>query len=147
MPIEFYSTTYSSRKKEQQQVESHMRVCLKVLPGFENMVTICPSEPILPEAASDIMSKPNFDAPKALQHVFRGFAVHRCDRGEFLVMLLFTLSRDKAILTRPPSAANHRVFFVNDFLTTLFKPAKKIFSMLPSVACPKDSKSPRYYLP
>ena len=118
-----------------------MRVCLKVLPVFENMVTISPSEPILSEGASDIMSKPNFDVPKALQQVFRGFAVHRGDRGEFVAMLLLTLSRDNAILTRPPSTANRRVFFVNDFLTTLFKPAKKILSMLPSVACPKDSKS------
>jgi hypothetical protein len=67
MPIQFYSNTHSSRKKEQQQVESHMRVCLKVLPGFENMITISPSEPILSESASDIMSKPNFNAPKALQ--------------------------------------------------------------------------------
>lgn len=141
MPIEFYSTTYSSRKKEQHQVESHMRVCLKVLPGFEHMVTISPSEPILSEAASDIMSKPNFNAPKALQHVFGGFAVHRGDRGEFVVMLLLTLSRDKAVLSRNPSTANHRVFLVNHFLTALFTPAKKILSMLPSVARPKDAKS------
>jgi hypothetical protein len=141
MPIEFYSTTYNTRKQEQQQVEAHMRVCLKVLPGFESMVTITPSEPILSEAASDIMSTPNFDAPKALQRVLGGFAVHRGDRGEFVVMLLFTLSRDKAILTRSPSTANHRVFFINDFFTHLFKPAKRILSMLPSATRPNDAKS------
>jgi len=141
MPIEFYSSAYTTRRQEQQQVESHMRVCLKVMPGFENMVTAAPSEPILSEAASNIMSNPNFNAPKALQRVLGGFSVHRGDRGEFVAMLLFTLSRDHAILSRPSSAMNHRVIFVNDFLKSLFRPSEKMLSMLPSVAHPKEFKS------
>ncbi len=97
MPIEFFSMTSHALAQEQHQVEAHMRVCLKVLPGFQGMVTASPSEPILSETASEFMSENDFNAPKALQAVMSGFSVMKGDRGEFIVMLLFMLARDAAV--------------------------------------------------
>ena len=51
---------------EQTLVERHLRVCLRVDPGFETAVTIAPSEPLLAEASSLIMSDPAFNLPRHL---------------------------------------------------------------------------------
>ena len=134
MPIEFFSVTSDAREQEQKQVESHMRVCLKVLPGFRGMVTVSPSEPILSEAAYQVMSQNDFNAPKALKEVMSGFSVNKGDRGEFAVMLLFTLARDAAVRIRRAASAEHpRVIPVVDFLTSLFINHETIISALPSM--------------
>ena len=78
-------------------MEGHMRVCLKIDAAFESMATVSASEPLLSEAAYAMMSKPLFDAPKQFRNVLEGFAVHKGDRGEFVVLLLLTLARDKAV--------------------------------------------------
>ena len=117
-------------------------MCLKVLPGFEGMITTSPSEPILSEAAYHVMSRLDMDAPKALQEVMRGFAVNRGDRGEFVVMLLLTLARDRAVAKNTSSehpTESPRVIRVLDFLEHLFH--KSIVSELPSDVRPK-SQSP-----
>ena len=132
LPIEFHSTTYTARYQEQKQVESHMRVCIKVLPSFESMVTTSPSEPILSEAAYGVMSRPDFDAPKALQQVMSGFSVNRGDRGEFVVMLLFTLARDLAVASQTSQPAKSRIIAVTDLLQNLFSQSRTIMSALPS---------------
>ena len=43
-----------------------MRLCLSVNPGFESAITIAPSEPILAEAAYQLMRNPAFDFPQCL---------------------------------------------------------------------------------
>ncbi|ETW83578.1 hypothetical protein HETIRDRAFT_449278 [Heterobasidion irregulare TC 32-1] len=48
LPLEFISNMYESLE-QQQQIEGHMRVPLKIESGFRTMETICPSEPILAE--------------------------------------------------------------------------------------------------
>src|SRR5260370_7624814 len=75
MPIEFFSMTSHALAQEQHQVEAHMHICLKVLPGFQGMVTASPSEPILSEAASKFMPENNFNSLKPLQPVTSGFSV------------------------------------------------------------------------
>lgn len=95
MPLEFYSTTYVA--DEMKQVEGHMRVCLKIDASFQSMVTVSASEPLLSEGAYSIMSQPTFDVLEAMKSVFEGFAVNKGDRGEFIVMLLFTIARDQLI--------------------------------------------------
>jgi len=139
LPIEFHSTTYTAQGQEQQQVEAHMRVCLKVLPGFESMVTTCPSEPILSEAACEVMSTTDFDAPKALQQVMTGFSIHKGDRGEFVVMLLFTLARDSAVKNRYSLPGNPRVITVKNLLESLFRQSDIVLSAKPSNAYKKSS--------
>ena len=137
LPIQLQSTTYTSLDQEQEQVEAHMRVCLQVLPGFEGMITTCPSEPILSEAAYDVMSNPNFGAPRALQEVMTRFSIDKGDRGEFVVMLLFTLARDRAV-AQQKFAPGYRVITVNKFLKNLFWQSDMILSALPSDAYKKS---------
>jgi len=115
-----------------------MRVCLQVLPGFESMISTCQSEHILSEAAYEAMSYPNFDAPKALQHVMTGFSIHKSDRGEFVVMLLLTLARDRAVRMQYPRAGKHRVITVNNLLKNPFWQNDMILSAKPSDAYKKS---------
>jgi hypothetical protein len=119
IPLEFNSTTYVAQVNERKQVEGHMRVCLKIDATFESMVTVSASEPLLSEAAYTIMAKTSFDVPKAMKSVLEGFAIHKGDRGEFLIMLLFTIARDNAV--GPPDQdglpTQSRVVDVAPFLT------------------------------
>ncbi|KAM6501264.1 hypothetical protein JOM56_004278 [Amanita muscaria] len=55
LALEFNATTLESQNRERTQVEKHMRVCLVMNPGFENAVTIAPSEPLLAQAAYLLM--------------------------------------------------------------------------------------------
>jgi len=96
-----------------------MRVCLEVDAAFETMTTTSSSEPLLSEAAYFIMQKPSFNAVTALRSVMEGFAISKGDRGEFLVLLLFTLARDAAVgpaneFGRP--VGEKRWFSLSDFL-------------------------------
>ncbi|KIJ58757.1 hypothetical protein HYDPIDRAFT_33872 [Hydnomerulius pinastri MD-312] len=97
LPIEFLSTSYASHAEEMKQVEGHLRLVLRVDENMESMVTVSPSEPVLSEAAYWIMQNPRFNLPGALTEILRGFSVHKGDRGELLVMLLFTMARDAAV--------------------------------------------------
>jgi hypothetical protein len=124
LPIEFNSTTYTSQTAEMKQVEGHLRVCLKVDANFESMVTVSPSEPLLSEAAYAVMDRESFNPVQAFRSILEGFAVHKGDRGEFLVLLLLTLARDKAV--GHPGINGHpdcRFFkFVPFLYGKLFKP-------------------------
>jgi hypothetical protein len=97
LPIEFNSTNYLSQEKEREQVEGHMRVCLKIDAAFETMTTTSSSEPILSEAAYFIMQRGSLSAPKALKSVMEGFSISKGDRGEFLALLLLILARDATV--------------------------------------------------
>src|SRR5258708_20741204 len=97
LPIEFNSTNYLSQEKEREQVEGHMRVCLKIDAAFETMTTTSASEPILSEAAYFVMQRGSLNAPKALKSVMEGFSISKGDRGEFLALLLLILARDATV--------------------------------------------------
>lgn len=55
LSLEFKTTPWLNRRStsdiERRQIERHMRVCLAATPGLREMVTNCPSEPLLAEAA------------------------------------------------------------------------------------------------
>jgi hypothetical protein len=126
LPIEFNSTTYLQQSHEMQQVEGHLRVCLKVDPGFESIQTVSSSEPLLSEAAYWIMQDKKFDTVNALKLVLGGFAVDKGDRGELLVMMLLTLARDLAV--GPPDRSGkptQRWTSVATFFESLFHPPPK----------------------
>jgi hypothetical protein len=100
IPIEFLSTLYVSRisDPEKEQVNSHMRVILKIDNSLETMATTSPSEPILSEAAYHIMSTSgSFNSPQALQIILDGLAVDKGELGELVVALLLTITRDGAV--------------------------------------------------
>ncbi|KAI9573697.1 hypothetical protein HD554DRAFT_2167257 [Boletus coccyginus] len=99
LPIEFLSLSYSSSLINPQtvQVQSHLRVVLRVVDNLETMITATPSEPILSEAAYWLMSTEQFKPAIALKTILGGFSVDRGNRGELLVMLLLTIARDIAV--------------------------------------------------
>jgi hypothetical protein len=97
LALEFHSTNYLDLEQEMEQVESHMRVCLKLDSSLHSMTTVSPSEPILAEAAYSLMQREDFNAPEALKSILHGFSIHKGDRGELLAMLLVTLARDAAV--------------------------------------------------
>ncbi|KAI9464318.1 hypothetical protein HD554DRAFT_2315894 [Boletus coccyginus] len=99
LPIEFLSLSYSSSLINPQtvQVQSHLRVVLRVVDNLETMITATPSEPILSEAAYWLMSTEQFKPATALKTILGGFSVDRGDRGELLVMLLLIIARDIAV--------------------------------------------------
>ncbi|KAI9429233.1 hypothetical protein H4582DRAFT_2089709 [Lactarius indigo] len=85
-----------------EQIANHMRVCVVVGGRIESLCGIAPSEPILSEAASDIMLSKEFDLPRALSLVLTGFSVDQGDRGELLVATFFAWARDRAIKQQLP---------------------------------------------
>ncbi|KAF9218832.1 hypothetical protein BS17DRAFT_761849 [Gyrodon lividus] len=124
LPIEFLPT-YKSLADDMNQVENHMRFILQVDENMENLVTVSPSEPILSEAAYWIMQNPQFNPPVALMEVLHKFSVCKGDRGELLVLLLFTMARDAAVgpadlLGRPIGGA--RTCLLTRLLHSLFYP-------------------------
>jgi hypothetical protein len=125
LPIEFLSVSYSSNLADPQtvQVWSHMRVVIRVDGNLETLVTLCPSEPILSEAAYWLMSSELFKPADALKGILGGFSVDSGDHGELLAMLLFILARDRAVgpadsFGSPKNGA--RSCSVNTFLSSLF---------------------------
>lgn len=77
------------------------------------------SEPLLSEAAYSIMARTLFSVFKAMKSVLRGFSIDKGEHGEYLILLLFTVARDKA--AGPPTTAGSpfgsRVAAVDPFLT------------------------------
>jgi hypothetical protein len=124
IPIEFNSTSYTSHAQEFKQINDHLRICLNVDAGIETMTSVSASEPILSEAACWMMQSKGFDAPETLKAVLSGYSVNQGDRGELLVMLLFTMARDAAVgrydeYGMPPSGSS-RWTTVPGFLSALF---------------------------
>jgi hypothetical protein len=119
IPLEFNSNMYIAQVNERKQVEGHMCVCLKIDATFESMVTVSASEPLLSEAAYTIMAKTSFNVPKAMKSILEGFAIHKGDHGEFLIMLLFTIACDNAVgpLDQDGLPTQSRIVDVTPFLT------------------------------
>jgi hypothetical protein len=76
------------------QVRKHMRVCLAIRPGWNSAMTIAASEPILAEAARDVML--NMDSPEELLKALQQSGTGKADRGEMAAMMLLLLAYDEA---------------------------------------------------
>ncbi|TFY64621.1 hypothetical protein EVJ58_g2500 [Rhodofomes roseus] len=126
LQLEFNCTTYTAQQYARQQVEGHMRICIKMDESYESMFSISGSEPLLAEAAYSAMSDPSFNAPEALKLVLNKFSVHKGDRGELLTLLLLTLARDATVgkadeSGRPDSGVRGRMFKISDFFGNLLQ--------------------------
>ena len=128
VPLEFNPSNLMEKKREQLQVEKHMRVCLAVNPGFESAVTVASSEPLLAEAARTAMNK--FHVPHALATALKISGLDKGDRGELIGMLIVLLAQDNV---RAKLNANGqesaRAVPVKEFLRALI-PAAKIKDVL-----------------
>ena len=85
-----------SREVACTQVERHMRLCLAATTGFERLVTITGSEPLLAEAASQLMGG-NLKNP--VHHLAKHLdldCIDRGRRGELVAALIIMQARDEA---------------------------------------------------
>jgi hypothetical protein len=72
--------------------------CASFYDSTESLTIVSASDPLLSEAAYWMMdSDATFKAAETLKSCLDGYAIHKGDHGELLVMLLFTLARDRAI--------------------------------------------------
>ncbi|KAG6808840.1 hypothetical protein H0H92_002627 [Tricholoma furcatifolium] len=106
LPIDFYSSfTYADPHAEEDQVTSHLRVCLRVNDNLDGMTTVASSEPLLSEVAARLTA----DIPPhlLLRYVFNGFSVDKGNRGEFVCMLLLIAARDRVVYSRRIDPGEH----------------------------------------
>jgi hypothetical protein len=80
-----------------EQIAKHMRVCMTIDDGIGTLRGIAPSEPILSEAASRIMSSDRFSLLAALEGALSGYCINRGYREELLVAAFFTWARDRCV--------------------------------------------------
>jgi hypothetical protein len=97
--LEFNSDSVS-RDVTRKQVERHMRLCLAATTGFKRLITLAGSEPLLAEAAWQLMR----DSSKTpVCHLAEHSDLHCIDRGrrgELVAALLIMQARDAAVATQ-----------------------------------------------
>jgi len=130
IPLEF---NRRSRDMEKTLVERHLRVCLRVDPGFETSVTIAPSEPLLAEASSLITSNSAFNLPRNLLRELELHGLDKGSRGELIGMTLCLLARDAAA-----KRLDDRVIPVSDFIRELVASSAQVLNSKPVRARTSD---------
>jgi hypothetical protein len=96
------------------QIANHMRVCVAVDEDFGSLRGIASSEPILSEAASNIMLNKayEFKLHDALSRVLAGYCVSQGERGELIVAAFFAWARDRVVkLEGQPPAGQLCIYF------------------------------------
>jgi hypothetical protein len=102
------------------QVERHMRLCVAATTGFEKLVTVAGSEPLLAEAAYELMKGTQTNAVHHLAHHSDLNCIDRGRRGELVAALIIMHARDVA---RGASSDNKRWVTVADFMEALLPPS------------------------
>ncbi|KAH9991140.1 hypothetical protein BJV77DRAFT_554959 [Russula vinacea] len=78
------------------QVERHMRICVAATTGFEKLVTVAGSEPLLAEAAYDRMKRTQTNPARHLAGHSDLHCIDRGRRGELVAALLIMQAHDEA---------------------------------------------------
>ena len=115
------------RDVTRKQVERHMRLCLAATTGFERLITLAGSEPLLAEAAWQLM-RDSSETP--VRHLAKHSDLHCIDRGrrgELVAALLVMQARDAAVATQlereklqgPERPERQRVMSVGEFMQAL----------------------------
>ena len=104
-----------SREVQCAQVERHMRLCIAVTTGFERLVTLAGSEPLLAEAASQLIHDSKVSPVHHLAYHSDLNCIDRGRRGELVAELIVMQARDAAALT----SENGRWVSVCDFIRAL----------------------------
>jgi len=102
------------------QVERHMRLCVAVTTGFEKLVTLAGSEPLLAEAAYQLINNTQTNAVRHLAHHSDLNCIDRGRRGELVAALIIMQARDAA---RGASSVNSRWVTVAGFMKALLPPS------------------------
>jgi len=103
------------------QVECHMRICIAATTGFKKLITCSSSEPLLAEAAFDLMSHTTSSPVKHLANHVNLYCVDRGRRGELVADLIIMQARDAAL---PEQVRQRRWVSVTHFIQALLPPQK-----------------------
>jgi len=82
------------------QVERHMRLCITATSGLEKLVTLAGSEPLLAEAACDLMKRASMDPVCRLVKHSDLNCIDRGRRGELIAAFILMQARDKAAVRK-----------------------------------------------
>jgi len=124
--LDFEPARFSARRTEEELVASHMRIAFSVPQHREFMRTGTPSEPILAEAAAQIMNMPGFDTLAILNQYLEDGLAPKGERGELVGRVLDILAIDSVITTEhQPSSSTDEIKYskpisVISYLTHLF---------------------------
>jgi hypothetical protein len=105
-----------SRDAACKQVERHMRLCLAATTGFESLITIAGSEPLLAEAAEELMRDSGANPVRYLANHSDLHCVDRGRRGELVAALIIMQARDMVAAQAP---TRQRWVSVGDFMQAL----------------------------
>ncbi|KAI0248401.1 hypothetical protein BJV78DRAFT_1363568 [Lactifluus subvellereus] len=102
------------------QVERHMRLCLSATAGFERVITIAGSEPLLAEAASHALRTSLANPVRHLANHPDLNCVDRGRRGELVAAFIVMQARDASLAL---SANRERWVLVSNFMRALLSPS------------------------
>jgi hypothetical protein len=91
-----FNMDVSARDVSYVQVEQHMRLCIAATAGFEKLITIPGSEPLLAEAAYHLMMDTQRNAVRHLANHSDLNCIDRGRRGELVAALLIMQTYDAA---------------------------------------------------
>jgi hypothetical protein len=134
-----FSMDGTARDVAYAQVERHMRLCVAATTGFEKLVTLAGSEPLLAEAAYELINNTQTNAVRHLAHHLDLNCIDRGRRGELVAALIIMHARDAA---RGASSANSRWVTVADFMEALLPPSdyEKLRNSRPTFWREEDDK-------
>ncbi|KAF8491845.1 hypothetical protein F5888DRAFT_1892004 [Russula emetica] len=117
------------------QVERHMRLCIAATAGLEKLITIPGSEPLLAEAAYELMKGTRMNAVRHLAKHSDLNCIDRGRRGELVAALLIMQAYDAA-----RAVSGRRWVSVDNFMETLLPPSKytNLLQSAPT-SCPMDN--------
>jgi hypothetical protein len=108
----------TARDVTRAQVERHMRLCIAATTGFEKMITISGSEPLLAEAAYKLMKDTGTSAVCHLAKHLDLNCIDRGRRGELVAVLLIMQAYDAA-----RKLSDRRWVSVSNFMEALLPPS------------------------
>ena len=129
VPLDFNFSHANAHRLVRKQIERHMRLCTVATSGFELLLTTTGSEPLLAEAAVQIMDQSKNSPIHHLSFHIDNNCVNYGERGELVAALLVMQARDALA-----STSNSRWVSVGDFMKTLLGASARIDSALPSFA-------------
>jgi hypothetical protein len=110
--LEFDSADGDFRTVACKQIEHHMRLCVAATTGFETLVTIAASEPLLAEAACHLMAGTRANPVRHLASNSDLNCVDCGQRGELVAALLIMRARDVSSFAK-------RWMYVTEFMKAL----------------------------
>ncbi|KAF8523256.1 hypothetical protein BU17DRAFT_85925 [Hysterangium stoloniferum] len=126
LALDFNTTTLSGADRreadanEMVQVEKYMRVCLGVKAGFESVVTVAASEPMLTEAAATVMQYSNFKSCQALRQILEWPGMSKGDRGEVITCNITIDTLDRLMFQTKQLESESLIVPVTSYFEALF---------------------------